>query len=109
MGWSIAMLENTVKVPAKAQKDLKKLDDGHVFEYDDCGALGGKLEFNSDHMEHMDYLHHDGVIETLIKHKAKGRVMFGDLDGDNFGSFWGYEFVDGACHRLTGELVWKRA
>lgn len=107
MGWNISLIENTVKVSAQAQETLHKLDNGYIFEPDDCGALRGKLEFNSDHMEHMDYLVHEDVRDALVAHGASGRVLFGDLEGDASGSFWGYEFSHGRCVDLKGKLVWE--
>jgi len=105
MGWSIANLDNTVKISKSCMEDLKRFEEelGIDFYSDD------ELYFNSDHMEHMDYLWNEEVLEVLKKHKVNGRVTFGSLEGDNAGSFWGYDFKDGEVTHLEGEVVWKES
>ena len=50
------------------------------------------LMFISDHMEHMDYLWNESIINKLKEMKVKGDITFGSLDGDNAGDNWGYRF-----------------
>jgi len=105
MGWHINLVENTVKVPKAAALE--------ILSNEACGIAGvirnedfdqpaenfldellhkGKFIFNSDHMEHMDFMHEDVVIDALKKHKAKGAIVFCSHDGDNRGQMWSYHF-----------------
>ena len=111
MSWSIAELVNNVEITPECAKELFK-GQGYKGEiWDDAGEVtnGGKLYFNPDHMEHMDYIGRNKfVVKTLNKYKAKGDICFGSVEGDDAGSFWGYRF-DGkgkmAC--LEGRLHWQ--
>jgi len=68
----------------------------------------GKLAFNPDHQEHMDYLGNNPKLNKVLqKHKVKGDICFGSLEGDNAGSFWGYRFDGkGGMQELEGKLSW---
>src|SRR5579863_3880705 len=52
----------------------------------------GKLVFNYDHMEHMDYVWESEVLEVLCKYEVSGDICFTSHDGDNAGQEWGYRF-----------------
>lgn len=112
MGWNIGLIENTVEVSKDIAKALAQYDRGiqHGWSDADDVTLGmGKLYFNSDHMEHMDYLWDETVIRILCVYKVKGRICFGSLEGDNRGTFWGYEFDgEGNMHKLQGKVVYER-
>lgn len=107
MSWTVNLIENTVSVDPSAQEKLLKLND-YLFEYPSYRGIDkrGKLNFNVGDMEHIDYLWDEEIRNLLVDHHASGRVLFGDLDGDNFGTFWGYEFSDNKCTLLKGTLVW---
>lgn len=109
--WRIGLLESSIKVDKKLQTKLFKLNEyeGDLwYDKDYIVNCTGHLAFDEDHMEHMDYLWREDVQECLREGKAKGRALFGSLDGDNAGSFWGYEFDGkGGMKKLTGEIVWK--
>jgi hypothetical protein len=108
--WSISVLDNNVKVSKKAARELSAIDSYRWGSVKEVVDEKGILIFNSDHMEHMDFLHEDSVVEVLCKNKAKGRATFGSLDGDNCGQFWGYEFDGkGGMRRLRGSLTWEPA
>jgi hypothetical protein len=66
------------------------------------------LTFNRDNMEHMDYLSSETpVIPILCRHKVKGDICFGSLEGDNEQTFWGYRFDGKGGHKyLEGEIDW---
>ena len=108
--WSIEVIENTVEITKKCQKELwkahkKSADD--FWEDEEDVIYEGKLGFNSDHMEHMDYMWNDYVQEVLKKNKAKGDICFGSLEGDDSGSFWGYRFDGkGGMTDLEGTIQW---
>ena len=109
--WSIGEIINNVKVP---QKCAKELYDSQEYEGELWNSLEdvlseGKLYFNPDHMESMDYLEaHDAFLKILSKYKVKGDICFGSLEGDNAGSFWGYRFDGkGKAATLEGKLVWE--
>jgi hypothetical protein len=109
--WSISVCKNDVKVTVACAKELFKsqaYEDELWYDLDDV-ADKGKLMFNSDHMEHMDYLaSHDKMVKILCKHKVKGDICFGSLDGDNAGSFWGYRFDGkGKVKDLVGSVEFK--
>lgn len=55
----------------------------------------------------MDYIHFPHVQEVLLKHKVKGDICFGSLEGDNADQFWGYRFDGkGNVQDLEGKLQW---
>jgi hypothetical protein len=108
MSWSIALLDSTLpKLPKECLEAIQKLESevGEEFVYD------GELFFNPDNNEWMDFLgsgkNGNDVIKILNDSSVEGRVLFGSLEGDNSGQFWGYEFKGGAMTKLTGELVWS--
>ncbi len=148
MGWSIAVLSNTVEISEECAEKLWALDRTEYCQkceknfvpvgdtdkerysfycYDEkhrkkylsytSGSLwdsieyiteDGKLSFNSDHMEHMDYLADSAeIVQVLTEHKVEGDICFGSLDGDNAGSFWGYRFDGkGGMKPLEGTIEW---
>lgn len=58
--------------------------------------------FDKDNMEHMDFVtHDDAVCQAIARAGARGRILFGSLEGDNKSSFWGVEFASGHYRRLT--------
>lgn len=123
MGWSIALIQNTVVVPeeermAVAKKLIKVTDkfwdvDETISGVDAMNAVfyGGKLEFDGDDMEHMDYVTgNDEACAALAAAGATGRLTFGSLEGDNRGTFWGVEFASGHYRRLratTADINWN--
>lgn len=109
MGWNIGLLSNTVEISEKCAADLWKAvqkGDNPWYEAEDV-SYQGKLSFNSDHMEHMDYMWNAAIQKVLLKHKVNGDVTFGSMDGDNRGQFWGYRFTDGVLSNLTGTVVYE--
>jgi hypothetical protein len=112
MSWSIANLENTVEISKELSTELFKVGENYDIWYsEDEVTWKGKLQFNPDHSEHMDYLQYEDIKQLLIQHKVEGRITFGSLEGDNAGDFWGYEFYvngdgDGAMSLLTGRIEW---
>lgn len=111
MSWSIALLENTVEVSAKIAEELVKAQSykGEFWSNGFEVTYKGKLYFNPDHSEHMDFLTDEKLLEVLTKNKVEGRICFASLEGDNRGEFWGYEFDGkGAVHALVGSLVFQR-
>jgi len=108
--WHIELIDNTVKVSKKLAKELFASQDysGQHWEELDDVVSEGKLDFNYDHFEHMDFLWNEDVQKVLCGAKVKGKVTFGSMDGDNSGKFWGYEFDGkGGFRELKGEVVWK--
>ena len=104
MSWQISLLENTVQVDTECEKELQAYYEQNICD-DDC-VYRGKLNFNEEHSEHMDFVSHEGIREILSRHKVSGRVCFGSLQGDNANSFWGYEFKNGDLTHLSGKVVW---
>lgn len=110
--WSIGLIENTLQVPETAIDDLWEWNEktcSEVWSYKTSILDEGKLTFNSDHMEHQDFLCNKKVQDILNKHKVKGRVLWGSLEGDNANTFWGYEFDGkGNMNELIGFLEWQK-
>lgn len=118
MGWTINEFENnTLKLTKKQAKELYAAQayEGEVWDYPDSILDdGGYLFFNSDHMEHMDYLsNNDGIVAKLREFKIQGRVLFCSHEGDNAGEYWGHEFDGkGGYSPLvgkTGTITWVAA
>lgn len=67
--------------------------------------------FDSDNMEHMDFVTRDDeVCRFLAAVGTRGRILFGSLDGDNSGQFWGVEFGSGHYRRYkatTADINWN--
>ena len=122
--WKIELLENEVELNKKFKEDFKKeVKNDKINSFPACdykiyfksGDIDEELFdcdylfFNPDHFEHMDYLSTDEkVIELMKKHKLKGDIKFGCLDGDQFGQFWGYRFDGkGNMKHIKGKIVWK--
>jgi len=112
MGWQINLVKNTLTIPEAAVADLKKLkayelpwiqdEDWEILDED------GHLQFESDHMEHMDYMWDEGLWKVLKKYKVNGEVVFNSFEGDNRGSAWGYRFKDGTLTHLEGKASTMR-
>jgi hypothetical protein len=100
MGWHINLVKNTVKITSEIALALYNCEaDVCCAWQDECSfpmlegvIYDGKLVFNPDHMEHMDYLHEGQVQRVLKCFKVKGDVCFSSDDGDNRGQSWGYRF-----------------
>lgn len=105
MGWHINVVTNTVKVSKAAAIAILDNEDNDIagvirdydFERPAADFLSellydGKLNFNPDHMEHMDFVWEKGVIAALTEAKAKGEITFSSNDGDNRGQVWSYVF-----------------
>lgn len=107
MGWTIGIIKNEVKITKKCATELKKwLSE----KFGDCDDLDykGKINFNSDWGEGMDFLYYPEAQEILRKHEVKGDICFGSLEGDNAGRFWGYRFNGkSAVIDLIGQVTFK--
>jgi len=114
MAWNVALLENTIEINETIANDLFALqEDGKIssWPWHDVASVivwrGTKLDFNPDHMEHMDFLWEEKIQEVLCRHNIKGIVKFGDLESSQQGEFWGYEFDGkGGMKKLKGNLQW---
>lgn len=112
MSWSIGEMVNTVKISPKCAKELFEAqggENGEIWSSLEDVTYKGKITFNPDHMEWMDWLsNHEELVEILKKYKAKGDICFGSLEGDNAGKFWGYRFDgNGGMVELTGRVVFE--
>lgn len=111
MGWHIHLDINNVKINKKIAKDIfEATRDNNIWSKEDDVMHSGYLSFNSDHMEHMDYLcWNDSIIQILKNHKVKGQICFTSNEGDNAGRSWGYDFDGkGNMFRLTGSMTYSR-
>lgn len=111
MSWSINLLKNEPRISASCAQDLLNAQeyDGEVWDGLDYVTEDGKLHFNGDHMEHMDYLEvHRKLVDILKKHQVSGDICFGSEEGDNAGSYWGYRFDgNGGMQRLRGVVTFE--
>ncbi len=111
MSWSIGLVTNEVEISKACAKELFEVQDKDELWYDVRDVTdSGRLTFNTDHAEHMDYLGSidNRITDVLRKHKVKGDICFGSLEGDNDGSFWGYRFDGkGGMKTLTGRVVYE--
>ncbi len=109
--WSIEVIVNNAKIPKKLKSALFKIGAAEEIWDDEDEVLDeyNNLTFNSDHMEHMDYLRNNPeIIELLKKSKVKGDICFGSLEGDNANNFWGYRFDGkGNMVNLVGTLTFE--
>src|SRR6478609_10917370 len=98
MSWSIGCIKNTVEVSNEVATDIfyKLVDELELYSVEDI-LDDGKLYFNNDHMEHMDYVWH--VDDALAKAGCVGEIAFASVEGDNAGDWWKYTFADGKCVR----------
>lgn len=110
MSWTIALLENNVKVSKECAKELFEVLKNDVW-YEESEVIDSakNLTFNYDHAEGMDFLASEPkVIKILKSYKVKGDICFGSVEGDNAGEFWGYRFDGkGGFKKLNGEIIWK--
>ncbi len=113
MGWRIGIIKNTVEISKKCARALFKAQSpkGEIWNELEDVTYKGKLSFNDDHGEWMDFLgsgNNEKFIGVLKKHEAMGDICFGSLEGDNAGSFWGYRFDGkGGMQKLIGEVTYK--
>lgn len=116
VGWHINLEKNTVKITSAVALELYKCGAQVCFAWEDeCNfpmlegiIYDGKLVFNSDHMEHMDYVWEDAIQEVLKKHRVKGDICFSSNDGDNRGQKWGYRFDgEGGMVELKGKAIYS--
>lgn len=114
MSWSIIELgkETTLKFSHACAMALNDYFENGNWDGAKCVELKDgqwKLGFCDDHMEHMDYVWDDEVQKILSDYKVNGGVYFMSAEGDNSGEYWGYEFHDGKCTKVFGDLtiVWQ--
>ncbi len=112
--WSIGELKNTVEISETCAQDLFHAQAFPEELWHDVTEVTIEnregvrvLYFDSDHNEHMDFLHQERFTDVFSRHNARGEICFGSLDGDNAGSFWGYRFDgEGGMQKLTGSVEW---
>lgn len=108
MSWTIGVLKNTIIVPKKCAKELVSIEEEFDIQNGESPVDRNRLCFGDD--EHADWLENDSAIQILEKHQVKGEVLFGSVEGDNAGSFWGYRFIPGQkTVRLRGKIRWTAA
>lgn len=109
--WSIGLITNDVAISDDCAKALFNAQAYPEELWSEVGDVthDGRLSFNGDHMEHMDFLgSNDAMVDVLREHKVRGDICFGSLEGDNAGSFWGYRFDGkGGMTPLAGKVVFE--
>lgn len=112
MGWNIALTKNDVEISPKCAKDLFEAQsyEGERWSELEYVTEDGKLAFDPDMMEHMDYLDDEDVQKVLKHHKVKGDICFTSVEGDNAGQSWGYRFDGkGGMVELAGATSYGEA
>jgi hypothetical protein len=94
MSWSIDLQYNSLKLNEAAINALfeyraENYDDDMDYVVDEDGYI----MFNSDDMEHMDFLWDHAVQDIITLNSCSGTVIFSSSEGDNKGKFWGYVFT----------------
>ncbi|AMO44151.1 hypothetical protein vBRpoSV10_93 [Ruegeria phage vB_RpoS-V10] len=123
MGWNISLLENTAHVPLESRAHVAEACIEHSEAFWSADGLTPSqqiervfwgtepndtlIKFDSDDMEHMDYVtHNTEICRAMAAAGVTGRICFGSLAGDNSGQFWGVEFASGHYRSLTGKVQW---
>jgi hypothetical protein len=91
MSWNIGIIKNEVDVTQECVEELQSWLQDTLGECDDL-YYDGKINFNEDWHESMDFLFYEEAQAILRKHAVTGDICFGSLEGDNAGQFWGYRF-----------------
>jgi hypothetical protein len=116
MSWRINLIKNTVKINSKIALELYQSDAQIVSAWqDECtfpdleGIISGEnLVFNPDHMEHMDYIWEDEILNVLKRNRVEGDICFSSNDGDNKCKKWGYRFDgQGGMKNLKGKEIFE--
>lgn len=114
--WRLEVMENTVALSQEQAEQLvdrleKTWDDyaNYLSAHEDKEALvaffgGDVIEFDSDCMEHMDYLHDPNMQAALVAVGARGFVTIGDFQGDNAGWVWTHEFTEAGYVYTVGKV-----
>lgn len=109
MSWYVADIENTVKIPKTKVKEANAslLNVSDYFEnIGQAFDKSGRLVLDPDAGEWIDPFD-DDLMPVLLQFEPQGKLLFGSLEGDNAGDFWGYEFDGkGGVKELTGRLHW---
>lgn len=127
MSWTIHLLENSVEIPVAARPELAvaivrnsvdHFPDVDLDLMDPVDVMNevfrnGKLSFDADDMEHMDYVcHNDAICKAIAAAGGTGRILFADLEGGGGPDrFWGMEFAEKHYSKLTAtpaDINWKR-
>lgn len=102
MGWRIGCLKNTLTFPPECDSALIAWADANGHEQI---VYRGELQWGD--LEHACwFMYEEEVIDIFVKHGTRGEVLWGSVDGDNAGSFWGWRFEEGRCVKLKGTLTW---
>lgn len=106
MSWSIGLIKNTVVVPKEFEEELLKCSSEYdELFYEEALDQNGKLIFDPDHMEHMDYLWREDILDVLFKAKVNGTIAFASVEGDDSGEWWAHDFVDGVSTSRGGKIA----
>jgi hypothetical protein len=105
MSWQIGVKENTLKITKECFAELEKWgeNEGHSLYH----KQNGTIAFDSDAMEHMDFISDDDVRCIIVKHGGLGDVVFMSAEGDNRGAIWGYRFKKGKCVSLNAVVTYE--
>jgi hypothetical protein len=108
MGWTVNVVENTLKTSeATFEKLYQFLEElGHnIYQSED-----GTVNPDDDAMEWIDFLSQEPDSIEILKAdpETSGRICFADDEGDNAGDSWGHEFENGEYYYLVGQRTFVR-
>lgn len=102
MGWQIGCLQNTLDFNETCTTELNAWAAAHGH---DMLVYQGYIMWGE--LEHACwFMYEREVIAIFVKHGTRGETLWGSVDGDNAGSFWGWRFEEGRCVTLKGALTW---
>lgn len=114
--WRIDVLENSIALTQEQAEKLvgileKTWGDYGIYldAHESKEALveffgADVIEFDSECMEHMDYLHDPDMQAALVAVGARGFATLGDFQGDNAGYAWTHEFTDAGYVYSVGKF-----
>lgn len=100
MGWNIGLITNQLPISPVCAKELNPILEDLGFD----PVRKGKLSFNENDSEHMDFLHEPAILSVLEKYEVTGRVRFASVEGDNAGRIWEHRFTDGKYVCVSSDL-----
>ena len=100
MSWSIGLFHNGLRIPNEETQQLLQDLAEENDHYIDISSTGHIL-FDYDAAEHMDFMNQSWFEEFAKTHGLSGTVIWGSVEGDDAGTIWGYELINGEHRRLN--------
>ena len=108
MSWNIGIRENTLVIGDNEVAD-RLIEDADANYQNIFIDDRSRIVFDSDAMEHMDFLWEDWALKALDDPSVNGDVVFMSAEGDNRGGIWGYRFKAGKMTELKAVVTMVEA